>query len=59
MLILFLMISATTISRFFKMLGTDEMRAWYGPVHVALAADRGAIGSLLISDNLFRYIYSL
>lgn len=42
--------------RFFKMLGTDEMRAWYGPDHVALAADRGAIGTLLISDELFRYV---
>ena len=37
------------------MLSTDEMRAWYGPDHVALAADRGAIGTLLISDELFRY----
>lgn len=40
--------------RFFKMLGTDEQRAWYGPTHVALAADRGAVGTLLISDDLFR-----
>ena len=38
------------------MLGVDEMRAWYGPEHVALAADRGAIGTLLISDELFRYV---
>ena len=37
-----------------KMLASDEQRAWYGPDHVALAADRGAIGSLLISDELFR-----
>ena len=37
------------------MLASDEMRAWYGPDHVALAADRGAIGTLLISDELFRY----
>lgn len=37
------------------MLGSDEMRAWYGPVHVFLAADRGAVGTLLISDELFRY----
>jgi stalled ribosome rescue protein Dom34 len=37
------------------MLGVDEMRAWYGPDHVALAADRGAVGTLLISDALFRY----
>lgn len=38
------------------MLGTDEMRAWYGPDHVRLAADRGAIGTLLISDELFRQV---
>ena len=44
------------ICRFFKMLGSDEMRAWYGPNHVLLAADRGAIGTLLISDELFRYV---
>jgi len=42
------------LTSFFKMLGSDEMRAWYGPEHVSLAADRGAIGTLLISDNLFR-----
>jgi protein pelota len=36
------------------MLGTDEMRAWYGPEHVLFAADRAAIGSLLITDDLFR-----
>ncbi|KAH7929417.1 hypothetical protein BV22DRAFT_1029467 [Leucogyrophana mollusca] len=42
------------LDKFFKMLGVDEMRAWYGPDHVFLAADRGAIGTLLISDDLFR-----
>ncbi|QRV72753.1 mRNA surveillance protein pelota protein [Ceratobasidium sp. AG-Ba] len=42
------------LDKFFKMLGTDEMRAWYGPDHVALACDRGAVGTLLISDELFR-----
>jgi len=42
------------LDKFFKMLGSDEMRAWYGPDHVALASDRGAIGTLLISDELFR-----
>ncbi|KAG8796757.1 Translation factor pelota [Ceratobasidium sp. 428] len=42
------------LDKFFKMLGADEMRAWYGPDHVALACDRGAIGTLLISDELFR-----
>lgn len=42
------------LPRFFKMLGSDENRAWYGSDHVSLAADRGAIGTLLISDELFR-----
>lgn len=36
------------------MLASDELRAWYGPEHVALAVDRGAVGTLLISDDLFR-----
>jgi protein pelota len=36
------------------MLGSDELRAWYGPDHVSLAVDRGAVGTLLISDELFR-----
>jgi hypothetical protein len=38
------------------MLATDELRAWYGPEHVALAVDRGAVGTLLISDDLFRFV---
>ncbi|KAF8639778.1 hypothetical protein AX17_001038 [Amanita inopinata Kibby_2008] len=42
------------LDRFFKMLAVDEARAWYGPEHVCLAADRGAVGTLLISDELFR-----
>ncbi|KAI0269118.1 eRF1 domain 1-domain-containing protein [Gloeopeniophorella convolvens] len=42
------------LDSFFKMLGSDEQRAWYGPDHVALAVDRGAVGTLLISDELFR-----
>jgi len=42
------------LDKFFKMLSTDEQRAWYGPDHVCLAAERGAIGTLLISDELFR-----
>ena len=39
------------------MLASDEMRAWYGPDHVALASDRGAIGTLMISDELFRSVH--
>lgn len=41
------------------MLGTDELRAWYGPTHVAMAVERGAVGTLLISDDLFRFVFSL
>ncbi|KAJ3896104.1 eRF1 domain 1-domain-containing protein [Lentinula edodes] len=43
-----------TLDKFHKMLASDELRAWYGPKHVILAAERGAIGTLLISDELFR-----
>lgn len=39
------------------MLASDELRAWYGPKHVILAAERGAIGTLLISDELFRCVH--
>lgn len=46
--------TASHPSRFHKMLGTDELRAWYGPDHVAMAVERGAVGTLLISDELFR-----
>ncbi|KAI5449125.1 Translation factor pelota [Naganishia albida] len=42
------------LDKFHKMLGSDELRAWYGPDHVELAIDRGAVGTLLISDELFR-----
>ncbi|KAL1405435.1 Translation factor pelota [Vanrija albida] len=42
------------LDKFHKMLANDELRAWYGPEHVALAVDRGAVGTLLISDDLFR-----
>ncbi|KAJ3837893.1 eRF1 domain 1-domain-containing protein [Lentinula raphanica] len=42
------------LDKFHKMLATDELRAWYGPEHVILASNRGAIGTLLISDELFR-----
>lgn len=42
------------LNRFQRMLASDELRAWYGERHVTLAAQRGAIHSLLISDGLFR-----
>jgi len=43
--------------RFFKMLEDDPLRAWYSEPHVLKAAERGAIGKLLISDEIFRYVF--
>jgi protein pelota len=40
---------------FYKMMGIDEFRAYYGPDHVIKAVEAGAVGTLLISDSLFRY----
>lgn len=42
------------LEKFFKMLEADPLRAWYGEGHVLKAAERGAIGKLLISDEIFR-----
>lgn len=41
------------------MLEDNPLRAWYGEGHVFKAADRGAIGKLLVSDELFRCVPSL
>lgn len=49
-----LLILALSPPRFFKMLESDPLRAWYGEAHVLKAAERGAIGKLLISDEIFR-----
>lgn len=43
------------IEKLDKMLTSDELRATYGEGHIDKAAERGAIGTLLISDGLFRY----
>ena len=43
------------IDDFYKMIGIDEQRAYYGPKHVTRAVEAGAVGTLLISDSLFRY----
>lgn len=40
------------------MLDSDAMRAWYGEAHVLKAAEQGAIGKLLISDEIFRFVFS-
>ena len=42
------------VDDFYKMMGVDELRAYYGPKHVARAVEAGAVGTLLISDSLFR-----
>uniref|UniRef100_A0A060SVW2 Protein DOM34 homolog n=1 Tax=Blastobotrys adeninivorans TaxID=409370 RepID=A0A060SVW2_BLAAD len=42
------------LEQFFKILNDDDMRAWYGPRHVQAAAEKGAIGTLMITDSLFR-----
>ena len=42
------------VDDFYKMMGIDEERAYYGPKHVIRAVEAGAVGTLLISDSLFR-----
>jgi protein pelota len=47
------------LNRFQKMMEEDPLRALYGEVHVDRAAERAAVGTLLISDSLFRcFIFS-
>lgn len=50
---------SAVLAKFQKMMGSDELRAWYGEAHVLKAAERGAIGTLLISDALFKSVFSL
>ena len=38
----------------YTMLANDSSRAFYGPGHVFAAHELGAIGTLLLSDTLFR-----
>ncbi|KAH9814560.1 eRF1 domain 1-domain-containing protein [Melampsora americana] len=42
------------LEKFDKLLVSDEQKACYGERHVEKAADFGAIGTLMISDALFR-----
>lgn len=42
------------MDKFLRTLASDEMRAWYGEREIVLAAARGAIGSLLLSDAVLR-----
>ena len=45
---------AAALDAFMEALASDPSRAFYGPGHVAAAADLGAIKTLLVSDSLFR-----
>ncbi|KAJ2162286.1 Translation factor pelota [Coemansia sp. RSA 552] len=45
---------ARAIDRFYQMLNDDPDRAFYGYADVQKAADNGAIGTLMVTDELFR-----
>jgi protein pelota len=42
------------LERFYKMMAEDDNRAWYGPKHVEKAVAAGAVGTLMLTDSLFR-----
>lgn len=42
------------LDQFYNMLNNDPDRAFYGYKHVAMANEHGAIGTLLVTDELFR-----
>jgi len=42
------------VERFFRMIHTEEERAWYGAKEVSKAVGKGAVATLLICDSLFR-----
>ncbi|KAL0087246.1 eRF1 domain 1 [Phycomyces blakesleeanus] len=42
------------LDKFYQMLNNDPDRAFYGFSHVLKANERGAIGTLLVTDELFR-----
>ncbi|KND02416.1 uncharacterized protein SPPG_02882 [Spizellomyces punctatus DAOM BR117] len=43
-----------SLDRFYQMLANDPDRAFYGFKHVCLAAERGAVDTLMVTDELFR-----
>jgi protein pelota len=45
---------AKILQEFYTMLHQDASRAFYGPKHVMLAHEKGAIDSLLLADSLLR-----
>ena len=44
------------LEQFYTMLNNDPDRAFYGINHVLKANEHGAIGTLLVTDELFRYV---
>lgn len=42
------------LDKFLRTLSADDLRAWYGERAIVLAASRGAIGTLLLSDAMLR-----
>lgn len=44
------------LEAFYTMLGCEPARAFYGKKHVQAAVDAQAVETLLISDNLFRWV---
>lgn len=44
------------LETFYTMLQTEPARAFYGKKHVQCAVDAQAVETLLISDNLFRWV---
>lgn len=47
------------LEQFYQILQVEPARAYYGKNHVVKAAESQAIETLLISDNLFRYVDSM
>ena len=47
------------LDQFFQTLNDDPSKAFYGLKHVEKALELGAISTLLLSDNLFRYLQSM
>ncbi|WFC97684.1 Translation factor pelota [Malassezia yamatoensis] len=47
------------LDKFLRTLSSDDLRAWYGERAIVLAAERGAIGTLLLSDAMLRNAHPL
>ncbi|KAJ3124438.1 hypothetical protein HK100_011236 [Physocladia obscura] len=47
-------VEVRTLAKFFEVLAKDPDRAFYGFRHVSMAAEKGGVATLLLSDDLFR-----